>query len=67
MVTATVVAGRNELMVAIAALLVLFLGLGLFVHKYTIVTRLLLITVIIGTLLFLYLTYKIPQNLFLPQ
>jgi hypothetical protein len=67
MVTATVVAGRNELMVAIAALLILFLGLGLFVHKYTIVTRLLLITVIIGTLLFLYLTYKIPQNLFLPQ
>jgi hypothetical protein len=67
MVTATVVAGRNELMVAIAALLVLFLGLGLFVHKYTIVTRLLLITVIIGALLFLYLTYKIPQNLFLPQ
>jgi hypothetical protein len=54
-------------MVAIAALLVLFLGLGLFVQKYTIVTRLLLITVIIGTLLFLYLTYKIPQNLFLPQ
>jgi hypothetical protein len=67
MVTATVVARRNELMVAIATLLVLFLGLGLFVHKYTIVTRLLLITVIIGTLLFLYLTYKIPQNLFLPQ
>ncbi len=67
MVTATVVAGRNELMVAIAALLVLFLGLGLFVDKYTIVTRLLLITVIIGALLFLYLTYKTPQNLFLPQ
>jgi hypothetical protein len=67
MATATVVAGRNELMVAIAALLILFLGLGLFVHKYTIVTRLLLITVIIGTLLFLYLTYTIPQNLFLLQ
>jgi hypothetical protein len=43
-------------MQTISALLLVFLGLGLFVRKFNNWTRLLLISVIVGMLLFIYLT-----------
>jgi len=43
-------------MKTVFVLLLLFLGIGLFARRYNALTRFLLITIIVGMLLFVYLT-----------